>query len=86
MTGEALQIDFQPQPRGIAVVTSAPISEIAASGKYSAFQDLIDGYASSFQKVLVFSPSEGQVVKPIKDHRVSWFSGPGTLSPTNGLW
>jgi len=86
MTGEALQIDFQPQPRGIAVVTSAPIYEIAESGKYSAFQDLIDGYASSFQKVLVFSPSGGQVVKPIKDHRVSWFSGPGTLSPTNGLW
>ena len=86
MTGEALQIDFQPQPRGIAVVTSAPISEIAASGKYSAFQDLIDGYASSFQKVLVFSPSGEQVVKPVKNHRVSWFSGPGTLSPTNGLW
>lgn len=86
MTGEALQIDFRPQPRGIAVVTSAPIFEIAESGKYSAFQDLIDGYASSFQKVLVFSPSGGQVVKPIKDHRVSWFSGPGTLSPTNGLW
>ena len=85
MTGEALQIDFRPQPSGIAVVTSAPISEIAESGKYSAFQDLIDGYASSFQKVLVFSPNGEQVVKPIKDHRVSWFSGPSTLSPTNGL-
>jgi hypothetical protein len=47
MTQEALQIDFRPQPRGIAVVTSAPISEIADSGHYAAFQDLIDGYASS---------------------------------------
>jgi hypothetical protein len=86
MTGEELQIDFQPQPRGIAVVTSAPISSIAESGHYSAFQDLIDGYASSFAKVHVFSPSGGQVVKPLKDHRVSWHSGKKWLSQTNGLW
>jgi hypothetical protein len=71
MTGETLQIDFSPQPRGIAVVTSAPISAIAGSGNYSAFQDLIDGYASSFAKVLVFSPSGDPVVKPVKAHWVS---------------
>ena len=86
MTEEALQIDFRPQPTGIAVVTSAPISEIAESGNYATFQDLIDGYASSFQKVHVFSPSGGSVVKPAKGHRVSWHSGPRWLSPTNGLW
>jgi len=86
MTEEALQIDFRPQPTGIAVVTSAPISEIAESGNYATFQDLIDGYASSFQKVHVFSPSGESVVKPVKGHRVSWHSGPRWLSPTNGLW
>jgi hypothetical protein len=86
MTGEELQIDFQPQPRGIAVVTSVPISSIAESGHYSQFQDLIDGYASSFAKVHVFSPSGDQVVKPLKDHRVSWYSGPKWLSQTPGLW
>jgi hypothetical protein len=86
MTEEALQIDFQPQPKGIAVVTSAPISTIAESGNYAAFQDLIDGYASSFAKVHVFSPSGDPVVKPVKGHRVSWHSGPRWLSPTNGLW
>jgi len=86
MTEEALQIDFQPQPRGIAVVTSAPISSIANAGNYSAFQDLIDGYASSFGRVYVFSPSGEPVVNPIKNHRVSWHSGSKWLSPTNGLW
>jgi hypothetical protein len=86
MTEEALQIDFRPQPSGIAVVTSAPISTIAESGNYAAFQDLIDGYASSFAKVHVFSPSGGSVVKPLKAHRVKWHSGPRWLSPTNGLW
>lgn len=86
MTEAALQIDFRPQPRGIAVVTSAPISSIAESGNYAAFQDLIDGYASSFAKVHVFSPSGDTVVKPVKGHRVSWHSGPRWLSPTNGLW
>jgi len=86
MTEEALQIDFRPQPRGIAVVTSAPISEIADSGNYAAFQDLIDGYASAFAKVHVFSPSGESVVKPAKAHRVEWHSGPRWLSPTNGLW
>ncbi|HIF73019.1 MAG TPA: hypothetical protein EYQ61_10750 [Dehalococcoidia bacterium] len=64
----------------------ALISSIAESGHYSAFQDVIDGYASSFAKVHVFSPSGGQVVKPLKDHRVSWHSGPSWLSQTNGLW
>ena len=67
-------------------MTSAPISEIAESGNYATFQDLIDGYASSFQKVHVFSPSGESVVKPVKEHRVSWHSGPRWLSPTNGLW
>jgi hypothetical protein len=86
MTEEALQIDFQPQPKGIAVVTSAPISTIAESGNCAAFQDLIDGYASSFAKVHVFSPSGEPVVKPAMGHRVSWHSGPRWLSPTNGLW
>ncbi len=86
MTEEALQIDFRPQPSGIAVVTSAPISTIAESGNYAAFQDLIDGHASSFSKVHVFSPSGGSVVNPVKGHRVSWHSGPRWLSPTNGLW
>jgi glycosyltransferase involved in cell wall biosynthesis len=86
MTEEALQIDFQPQPRGIAVVTSAPISAITDAGNYSAFQDLIDGYASSFGRVYVFSPSGDPVVKPEKNHRVTWHSGSKWLSPTNGLW
>jgi glycosyltransferase involved in cell wall biosynthesis len=86
MTEEALQIDFRPQPRGIAVVTSAPISVIAESGNYAAFQDLIDGYASSFATVHVFSPNGDSVVKPVKGHRVSWHSGPRWLSPMNGLW
>jgi hypothetical protein len=86
MTEEELQIEFRPQPKGIAVVTSAPISTIAESGNYAAFQDLIDGYASSFAKVHVFSPSGDPVVKPIKGHRVSWHSGPRWLSPMNGLW
>lgn len=85
MTEEALQIDFRPQPRGIAVVTSAPISAIADHGNYSAFQDLIDGYASSFARVHVISPSGESPVKPDKSHRVTWHSGPGWLSPTNGL-
>ena len=86
MTGEALQIDFRPQPKGIAVVTSAPISMIAESGHYSTFQDLIDGYAASFASVHVFSPSGDPVVKPVREHRVNWHSGPSWLSPTNGLW
>jgi hypothetical protein len=85
MTQEALQIDFRPQPRGIAVVTSAPISEIADSGHYAAFQDLIDGYASSFAQVHVFSPAGDPVVKPKKAHRVSWHSGAKLLPPTSGL-
>ncbi len=86
MTEEALQIDFRPQPRGIAVVTSAPISSIAERGNYSAFQDLIDGYASSFARVHVFSPSGEPVVKPVKGHRVSWHSGPRWVSPTIALF
>ncbi len=86
MTEEALQIDFRPQPTGIAVVTSAPISVIAESGHYATFEDLIDGYASSFAKVHVFSPSGEAVVKPVKGHRVVWHSGPRWLSATNGLW
>ncbi|MEE8045744.1 MAG: glycosyltransferase [Dehalococcoidia bacterium] len=85
MTEPALQIDFQPQPRGIVVVTSVPIASITQSGHYSMFQDLIDGYASSFQKVFIFSPSGDRVVQPVKKHRVSWYSGPKWLSPTNGL-
>lgn len=86
MTQAPLQIDFRPQPRGIAVVTSAPISSIVENGRYSAFQDLIDGYASSFAKVLVLTPNGEPTVAPSKAHRVSWFSGPRWLSPTNGLW
>ena len=85
MTEEALQIEFRPQPRGIAVITSAPISEIADHGNYSAFQDLVDGYASSFARVHVLSPTGESPVKPDKSHRVTWHSGPGWLSPTNGL-
>ncbi len=86
MTGEALQIDFRPQPKGIAVVTSAPISMIAESGNFATFQDLIDGYAASFASVHVFSPNGDPVVKPIREHRVNWHSGPNWLSPMNGLW
>jgi hypothetical protein len=86
MTQASLQIDFRPQPRGIAVVTSAPVSSIIVSGRYAAFQDLIDGYASSFAKVFVVSPSGKSSITPKKAARVSWFSGPSWLSPTNGLW
>ena len=86
MTQASLQIDFRPQPRGIAVVTSVPISLIVEKSGYSSFQDLVDGYASSFSKVLVVSPNGKSAIVAKRNGRVSWFSGPRWLSPTNGLW
>ncbi|MCH8230242.1 MAG: glycosyltransferase [Chloroflexi bacterium] len=86
MTQASLQIDFRPQPRGIAVVTSVPISLIVENSGYSAFQDLVDGYASSFSKVLVVSPNGKSAIVAKRNGRVSWFSGPRWLSPMNGLW
>ncbi len=86
MTQAPLQTDFRPQPRGIAVVTSAPISSIIDSGHYAVLQDLVDGYASSFESVFVVSPSGSSAITPGKADRVSWFSGPRWLSPANGLW
>ena len=86
MTEAALKNDFQPQPRGIAVVTSVPISSIVEHGHYAAFQDLVDGYASSFEKVCIVSPSGKSVITPNKPARISWVSGPGRLSSTSGLW
>ena len=86
MTQASLQIDFRPQPRGIAVVTSAPISEIFEHSRYSVFQDLVDGYASSFAKVLVVSPNGKSIVAAKKAGSISWFSGPRWLSATNALW
>ena len=86
MTQASLQIDFRPRPRGIAVVTSVPISSIIENNHYSVFQDLVDGYASSFAKVVVVSPSGNSAITAKKADRISWLSGPGWLSPTNGLW
>ncbi|MCZ6539259.1 MAG: hypothetical protein O6922_05485, partial [Chloroflexi bacterium] len=62
MTQARLQIDFRPQPRGIAVVTSTPISSIIDRGHYAALQDLVDGYASSFKNVFVVSPSGSSAI------------------------
>jgi hypothetical protein len=86
MTQASLQIDFQPRPRVIAVVTSTPISSIIENGRYSAFQDLIDGYVSSFAKVIVVSPSGRSNIAAKKADRVTWLSGPRWLPPLNGLW
>ena len=85
MTNASLEIDFRPQPRAIAVVTSAPITAIANSGRFAALQDLVDGYASAFEKVFVVSPNGDPVAVPSTAHRISWFSGPGWLPATSGL-
>ena len=85
MAQAPLQIDFSPRPRGVAVVTSAPISAVVENGNYLAFQDLIDGYAASFSKVFVISPYGESTVTPSRAHRVTWLSGPRVLSPTSGL-
>ncbi|MDA1279442.1 MAG: glycosyltransferase [Chloroflexi bacterium] len=66
-------------------MTSAPISAIANSGRYSALQDLVDGYASEFEKVFVVSPRGAPVIVPNRAHRIRWFSGPGWLPTVNGL-
>jgi len=72
MTTGALQIDFNPQPKGIAVVCSTPISEITGNGNYSALQDLLDGYATEFQQVHVFAPGKPESLNSRMDHRINW--------------
>lgn len=75
MTTGALQIDFNPQPKGIAVVCSTPISEITGNGNYSALQDLLDGYATEFQQVHVFAPGKPESLNSRMDHRINWIHG-----------
>ena len=70
----------------MAVVTSTPISSIIENGNHLAFQDLIDGYVTSFAKVIVVSPGGKSTVAATKSARVEWLSGPRWLSPLNGLW